>query len=846
MKAKKKVDLSVALVTTANAAGRRVGRFAVTCRWIQILGNGDPRERAQVAIRGLSLRAVQSIAAKAARLWAAGARWRWVITPALAAVAVLASSGSAWASSSVYVTDEGFNHVEIYPVGAGGALSLGGNVETGALPVAVAVRPDGRSAYVVNYSAGTVSQYDDATSGFLYPKAPPAVSAGSFPSALAVSPDGTSVYVTNAGNGTVSQYDVGAGGVLSPKAPATVNAGSSPLGVAASPDGKSVYVANSSDGTVSQHAVGAGGVLSPKTPMTINAGTGPEAVAVSPDDTSVYVLNRGGTVSQYSVGAGGVLSAKNPATVGTGAYPTAIAVSPDGRNVYVTNQGNGSLGSAGTVSQYDVGPGGVLSAKTPATVGTGSNPFGVAVSPDGKSVYVTNDHDNTVSQYDVGAGGGLSAKSPAIVGAGSEPYGVAALPDQGPVAAFGVSGAPAGSATGFDGSAASDPDGTVARYDWDFGDGTTAVNAGPMPAHTYGAPGSYTARLTVTDDAGCSTGFVFTGQTASCVGTAAATTTRAVTVPPTGSPLPSPLSLQPTRAPRAAFSFSPTGPICAGQEVTFDASDSTPGSTPITHWFWQFADSSDLATVFGNYYWHSNGGWRSYAGWYPGPRVYVLDQTPYEPHGFAYPDVISSRYDYEALASSESSDQPFAEAVLGTTVTLTVENASGLTDSVTHTVPVAYPYFTFASAATFGFPHCHRIHDQVTDLPRIPGGSGVTLEGTATVGVPLDCGGGTLCGGLVTMSTVLGSGGRTARAARVRRQAPVVGQERFALTPGHHATINVALNRRGRALARSTRLHKLRVTVTTVHFGRGKGKTTSRVLTVRRAKQRATRSRDES
>jgi hypothetical protein len=29
----------------SNTAGRRVGRFAITCRWIQILADGDARER---------------------------------------------------------------------------------------------------------------------------------------------------------------------------------------------------------------------------------------------------------------------------------------------------------------------------------------------------------------------------------------------------------------------------------------------------------------------------------------------------------------------------------------------------------------------------------------------------------------------------------------------------------------------------------------------------------------------------------------------------------------------------------------------------------------------------------
>lgn len=50
-------------------------------------------------------------------------------------------------------------------------------------------------------------------------------------------------------------------------------------------------------------------------------------------------------------------------------------------------------------------------------------------------------------------------------------------------------------------SAASDPDGSIASYSWTFGDGGTSSAANPT--YTYPA-GSFTARLTVTDNAGAS------------------------------------------------------------------------------------------------------------------------------------------------------------------------------------------------------------------------------------------------------------------------------------------------------------------------------------------------------
>ena len=71
-----------------------------------------------------------------------------------------------------------------------------------------------------------------------------------------------------------------------------------------------------------------------------------------------------------------------------------------------------------------------------------------------------------------------------------------------PTASFSTAGATPTAATpvSFDGSASSDPEGTIAFYEWSFGDGTSAT--GERPAHTYARSGVYAVRLTVTDDAG--------------------------------------------------------------------------------------------------------------------------------------------------------------------------------------------------------------------------------------------------------------------------------------------------------------------------------------------------------
>ena len=94
------------------------------------------------------------------------------------------------------------------------------------------------------------------------------------------------------------------------------------------------------------------------------------------------------------------------------------------------------------------------------------------------------------------------------------------LPNKAPVAAFKASCASLDCV--LDGNASTDPDGTISRWDWNFGDGTTGT--GKEASHTYAAAGSYTVTLTVTDDKGAtatSTNQVVASQMAATVKTVA-------------------------------------------------------------------------------------------------------------------------------------------------------------------------------------------------------------------------------------------------------------------------------------------------------------------------------------
>jgi PKD repeat protein len=75
-------------------------------------------------------------------------------------------------------------------------------------------------------------------------------------------------------------------------------------------------------------------------------------------------------------------------------------------------------------------------------------------------------------------------------------------PNVPPTAAIGSSGSggQAPYAVSFDGAGSSDPDGSIASYAWDFGNGRTAST--PQASANYTQPGTYTVTLTVTDNRG--------------------------------------------------------------------------------------------------------------------------------------------------------------------------------------------------------------------------------------------------------------------------------------------------------------------------------------------------------
>jgi DNA-binding beta-propeller fold protein YncE len=97
--------------------------------------------------------------------------------------------------------------------------------------------------------------------------------------------------------------------------------------------------------------------------------------------------------------------------VATGRGPHDLAITPDGKNLYVITVGDN------TIAQYRINPAtGALSAKPASTAATVLHPEAIALAPDGKNAYVTSGNDRVLSQFTISpTTGKITPLSPATV-----------------------------------------------------------------------------------------------------------------------------------------------------------------------------------------------------------------------------------------------------------------------------------------------------------------------------------------------------------------------------------------------------------------------------------------------
>jgi 6-phosphogluconolactonase (cycloisomerase 2 family) len=320
--------------------------------------------------------------------------------------------------------------------GAGGAVDYVGRVRDGLSGVdglnganSVAVSPDDGNVYVTGIDDDAIAVFDrQSPTGTLellevHQNGATGGDYLSSPSSVAVSPVGGYVYVTsvvsdsltiflrNPVSGTLSFYAAKRDGVND------VDGLDGAEAVAASPDGKHVYVAGYHESSLAVFEWGLGNpipvpvlryVTVYKDGVSGIAALGnAQSVAVSPDGMHVYVAAFSDSAVQVfgRDNDTGELEDLGEVRDGVGgvdgiAGASSLAISPDGAYVFVTGSAENELGIFGRNSQTGALTFLGIEADSDASVAGLADPQSVAVSPDGRNVYVA------AYDYDLSSGAG--------------------------------------------------------------------------------------------------------------------------------------------------------------------------------------------------------------------------------------------------------------------------------------------------------------------------------------------------------------------------------------------------------------------------------------------------------
>ncbi len=196
-----------------------------------------------------------------------------------------------------------------------------------------------------------------------------------------------------------------------------------------------LFVATQGDSSVSTFSIDLTKGLLTASGTGVATGSVPVAMLLAPSGTALFIANSGtNDISAFSVKSDGSLTAAGAAQP-AGMTPLSMAMDSGGKFLFVANQGLQIDPNSGTVSVFAVSgtaltevPGSPFRVAAPGAPG-GTGPSGLAVTPDGKFLYVANQYDSTLTKFSVDASGVLTLGP--VVPVGTTPSAVGMTPDGG-------------------------------------------------------------------------------------------------------------------------------------------------------------------------------------------------------------------------------------------------------------------------------------------------------------------------------------------------------------------------------------------------------------------------------
>ncbi|MEP7306158.1 MAG: bifunctional YncE family protein/alkaline phosphatase family protein [Acidobacteriota bacterium] len=239
---------------------------------------------------------------------------------------------------------------------------------------------------------------------------------------VAFSPNGDRIYVGGGASNDVKIFSAAANGNFAADGTIPISGTSAPSGLTLDANGARLYVALNMTNEVAVIDTTTRTIL-----RRVPVGTYPYTAVISADGSKVYVSNWGGVVPAPgdftdgmfpvvvdrrtgipTTGTVSVLDTRSDTvvkTISVGLHPTGMALSPIGNRLFVTNANSDTVSVINTrtdtvVKTLQVGETGRGGVPIP-----GSSPNAVTVSPNGRTLYVANATENAIAIVDTDARG---------------------------------------------------------------------------------------------------------------------------------------------------------------------------------------------------------------------------------------------------------------------------------------------------------------------------------------------------------------------------------------------------------------------------------------------------------